>query len=121
MSSRRSVDSGARGAKGCVTIVFSLAGSMPRREPGGYHSRRVQDAAFLFDVDGTLLQAGNQVHNESLKAAVEIVCGKPPDTRYIHLAGRTDTEILGEMVTSAGLDMRAELLPQLFAAAVAEF
>jgi len=75
----------------------------------------------LFDVDGTLLQAGFQEHNLALKAAVRDICGRYPDTNLIPLAGRTDTEILLDMAKCVGVNADADHLRRMFAAASAEF
>jgi phosphoglycolate phosphatase len=81
----------------------------------------MRDAVLLFDVDGTLLQAGNRYHHQSLIAAVERVCGQTPEVDQQALAGRTDTEILKEMVDSFGWQVTPDLLPKLFQAAIADF
>jgi phosphoglycolate phosphatase len=81
----------------------------------------VQQAVFLFDVDGTLLQAGNRTHNESLRRAVQQVCGTYPYCDTIPLAGRTDSEILADMVASVGADLQAGMLPRLFDVSSADF
>ncbi|HEY8693527.1 MAG TPA: HAD hydrolase-like protein [Chloroflexota bacterium] len=81
----------------------------------------MRDAIFLFDVDGTLLQAGSRYHNQSLLAAVEQVRGKPPHAEALALAGRTDTEILLDMVASTGVESTPDLLPRLFEASVLDF
>lgn len=87
----------------------------------GYPSQRVRDSVFLFDVDGTILQAGFRAHNLSLIAAVERICGGEPDAAGLALAGRTDTEILLDMIASTGREDGRELLPQVFDAAVEDF
>ena len=81
----------------------------------------MRDAVFLFDVDGTLLQAGSRHHNQSLLSAVERVCGRVPNAEALALAGRTDTEILLDMVASTGLPPEPGLLPALFEVSVADF
>jgi phosphoglycolate phosphatase len=82
---------------------------------------RIGEAVLLFDVDGTLLQAGNRVHHQSLLAAVQGLCGKMPEVDQIALAGRTDTEILREMVASIGAELAPQTLPRLFRAAIEDF
>jgi phosphoglycolate phosphatase len=81
----------------------------------------VRDAIFLFDVDGTLLQAGSRYHNQSLLAAVEQLSGQPPSVGTLALAGRTDTEILRDMIASTGAAATPALLPRLFEASAADF
>ena len=78
-------------------------------------------AIFLFDVDGTLLQAGSRYHNQALVAAVEQVCGRTPNMDGLPLAGRTDTEIVLDMVATTGLEASPSLLPAIFEASVADF
>ena len=80
----------------------------------------MHDAVFLFDVDGTLLQAGSRYHNRSLMAAVERLCGQMPDVAHLALAGRTDTEILADMAAGAGAKLTPDL-PRLFQLAVEDF
>ncbi|HEX6512907.1 MAG TPA: HAD hydrolase-like protein [Chloroflexota bacterium] len=82
---------------------------------------RIASAVFLFDVDGTLLQAGNPYHHQAMVAAVAEVCGTMPDVDQVALAGRTDTEILKEMVARAGASLEPETLPRLFKASINEF
>lgn len=72
-------------------------------------------------MDGTLLQAGNRIHNEAMRKAVEQVCGTYPTVDTIPLAGRTDTEILADMVTSVGAKREPDMLGRLFEISTAEF
>jgi phosphoglycolate phosphatase len=81
----------------------------------------VQDAVFLFDVDGTLLQAGNRLHNATLRRAVQNVCGAYPGLDTIPLAGRTDSEILADMVDSVGARLEPGMLQRLFEIASTEY
>ena len=81
----------------------------------------LRDCALLFDVDGTLLQAGNRYHHQALVSAVEDVCGRAPRLEQVALAGRTDTEILYDMVADTGAELAPDMLPRLFALAIAEF
>ena len=81
----------------------------------------MRDAILLFDVDGTLLQAGNRFHHQSLLAAVERLVGREPQVDQQILAGRTDTEILQEMVLSTGAATSPDLLPRLLQAATEDF
>ena len=81
----------------------------------------MRDAVFLFDVDGTLLRAGNRTHNQSLRVAVQQVCGVIPELNTVPLAGRTDSEILADMVSSIGVPLEPGMLPRLFEAAVVDF
>jgi phosphoglycolate phosphatase len=81
----------------------------------------LSEAVFLFDVDGTLLQAGNRTHTLALRKAVEGVCARCPDLDTIPLAGRTDSEILRDVVTSVGCELEPGMLRRLFEQAAAEF
>lgn len=81
----------------------------------------MRDAICLLDVDGTLLQAGSQYHHEALVAAVERVCGHTPDTAGLALAGRTDTEIVLDLIASTGYERGRDILPHVFQTSVEEF
>jgi phosphoglycolate phosphatase len=81
----------------------------------------LQHAVFLFDVDGTLLQAANRVHNEALRTAVSGVCGTYPGLDTVPLAGRTDSEILADMMDSVGARLEPGMLQRLFDIASTEF
>ena len=58
----------------------------------------------LFDVDGTLLRAGATEHGRALREAAEHVHGIPSlDGVLVELAGRTDANIVRDMLAAAGI------------------
>src|SRR5581483_10996070 len=59
-------------------------------------------------------------HNDSLRYAVEQVCGSLP-ADGIWLAGRTDTDIVHEMIASTGGRPTPEAVQRVFDLAVADF
>jgi phosphoglycolate phosphatase-like HAD superfamily hydrolase len=62
---------------------------------------KAEDKVFLFDVDGTLLVGGIGYHSDSLTRAVLAICGREP-TGDVDRAGRTDTEIVRDLMVLAG-------------------
>jgi phosphoglycolate phosphatase len=70
--------------------------------------------AYLFDIDGTLLRSRDRVHFESVANGVRRVTGFEVTLAGIALHGNTDTAILREACTEAGIP--AEVLePQIAA------
>ncbi|MDE3075056.1 MAG: haloacid dehalogenase-like hydrolase [Chloroflexota bacterium] len=82
---------------------------------------RLKDCLFLLDVDGTLLATGGPYHGPALEDAVRDVCGVEPDATALVLAGRTDSEILLEMMRTAGAADPERQLDRAIARAVAHF
>lgn len=68
-------------------------------------------AAYLFDVDGTLLRSRDRVHFNAFAAGVERATGRKIQLDGVPLAGNTDTAILAAAWRQAGLD-EAELARQ---------
>jgi len=68
-------------------------------------------AAYLFDVDGTLLRSRDRVHFNAFAAGVERATGRTIQLEGVPLAGNSDTAILAEAWRQAGLD-EAELVRQ---------
>ena len=68
----------------------------------------------LFDIDGTLLLCGRQVKG-IFSSALEEVFGKTGELDGYDFAGKTDTQIAGDLMASAGLSAEAieEGLPQV--------
>ncbi|MGO9437964.1 MAG: HAD family hydrolase [Terracidiphilus sp.] len=60
-------------------------------------------AAYLFDIDGTLLRSRDRVHFESVANGVRHVTGFEITLAGIALHGNTDTAILREACTRAGI------------------
>ncbi len=59
--------------------------------------------AYLFDIDGTLLRSRDRVHMDSLPATVREVMGIEVSLEGVSLAGNTDTSILREACSRAGI------------------
>ncbi len=57
----------------------------------------------LFDIDGTLLRAGEPVHAASVTAACRELFGVEGDLRRVDLAGRTDRRILQSLLAAYGI------------------
>jgi phosphoglycolate phosphatase-like HAD superfamily hydrolase len=75
---------------------------------------------FLFDVDGTLLVGGIGYHSDSLARAVEELFGAHP-SEDVDRAGRTDTEILRDLIILAGGRPDAATLQAAFELASQDF
>lgn len=60
-------------------------------------------AAYLFDIDGTLLRSRDRIHYESFSHAVEQVLGRPLELAGVVLHGNTDPAILREAFERAGV------------------
>jgi phosphoglycolate phosphatase len=60
------------------------------------------DVLVLWDVDHTLIENGG-VSKETYAGAFEILAGRPAEHRA-HTGGRTDPEILGDLLSDHGLD-----------------
>ncbi len=67
-------------------------------------------AAYLFDIDGTLLRSRDRVHFDSFAASVQRVTGFEITLSGILLHGNTDTAILREACRQAGIP--AQLLEE---------
>ncbi len=73
-----------------------------------------QQDAYLFDIDGTLLRSRDRVHYESFAATVQQLTGFEVTLAGVAVHGSTDTAILREACTRAGIP--AEVLePQVAA------
>jgi phosphoglycolate phosphatase len=70
--------------------------------------------AYLFDIDGTLLRSRDRVHFESVADGVKRVTGFEVSMAGIALHGNTDTAILREACSRAGISADA-LEPQIAA------
>jgi len=70
--------------------------------------------AYLFDIDGTLLRSRDRVHFESVANGVRRVTGFEVTLAGIALHGNTDTAILREACSRAGISAEA-LEPQIAA------
>ncbi|MGH2520096.1 MAG: HAD family hydrolase, partial [Chloroflexota bacterium] len=79
------------------------------------------DSLFLFDIDGTLLAVGSPFHADALQDAVKDVCGVTADVRAVGLAGRTDSEILLDVMVLAGVPEPRRWLSRVLAASVVHF
>lgn len=60
--------------------------------------------AYLFDIDGTLLQAHGGVHTDAFSWSVEAVMGHPLSMDGVALHGSTDTAILRDAFRLAAID-----------------
>lgn len=71
--------------------------------------------AYLFDIDGTLLNSRDSVHYQAFHHAVQNVCGVEPNFEGVHLHGNTDPGILRAALQRAGLSdqLIAARLPQM--------
>jgi phosphoglycolate phosphatase len=58
----------------------------------------------LFDLDGTLLRAGDRAHQQALLGGVRDVLGVEPTFAGVPLAGRLDGQIVHDLVAAHGLD-----------------
>lgn len=71
-------------------------------------------AAYLFDIDGTLLRSRDRVHFDSVATSVRRVTGLEISLSSVFIHGNTDTGILREACRQAGIP--AEILePQIAA------
>jgi phosphoglycolate phosphatase-like HAD superfamily hydrolase len=70
--------------------------------------------AYLFDIDGTLLRSRDRVHVDSFAATLQKIMGPHVTLEGVALAGNTDTSILREACTRAGIAPEV-LEPQLAA------
>ena len=77
-----------------------------------------RQAAYLFDIDGTLLRSRDRVHVDSFTATLQRVMGPHVTLEGVALAGNTDTSILREACVQAGIAPEV-LEPQLTAIAEA--
>jgi phosphoglycolate phosphatase len=59
--------------------------------------------AYLFDIDGTLLNSRDTVHYQAFHHAIESVCGMEPDFDGVLVHGNTDPGILRAILERAGL------------------
>ena len=71
----------------------------------------------LWDVDGTLIRGGG-VGSEAINRAAAAVVGKPIAGRPVVMHGKTDPQILTELLVAAEIAEHA--IPELLPAAVAE-
>lgn len=60
-------------------------------------------AAYLFDIDGTLLRSRDRIHINSFAASFKRVTGFELSFAGVQLAGNTDTAILREAAEQAGI------------------
>jgi phosphoglycolate phosphatase len=59
--------------------------------------------AYLFDIDGTLVRSRDRVHFDSFATTLKQVMGRDVSLEGVPLAGNTDTSILREACTRAGI------------------
>jgi phosphoglycolate phosphatase len=59
--------------------------------------------AYLFDIDGTLLQAHGGVHTDAFSSSVQAVLGHPLPIDSVPVHGSTDTGILRDAFRHAGI------------------
>jgi phosphoglycolate phosphatase-like HAD superfamily hydrolase len=64
----------------------------------------IDQALFLFDIDGTLLRGSTAVHRDAFRHAFETVYGVPLSLDGISAAGRTDMWLLAEPLRRTGMD-----------------
>ncbi len=76
--------------------------SKPRRLPTGASDGVLRVHLILFDIDGTLLLCGRQV-KEIFAAALEEVFDRTGELEGYDFSGKTDTQIAGDLLASAGL------------------
>jgi phosphoglycolate phosphatase-like HAD superfamily hydrolase len=71
--------------------------------------------AYLFDIDGTLLNSRDAVHYQAFHHAVERVCGVEPNFDGVLVHGNTDPGILRAVLHRAGLSEQVitARLPQM--------
>ncbi len=84
-----------------------------------------EQAAYLFDIDGTLLRSRDRVHFNSFASSVQRVTGFEITMAGILLHGNTDTAILREACQRAGIpaevmEERTEAVLEAMRVAVAE-
>lgn len=77
----------------------------------GYDLEALNMRLFLFDVDGTLIKCGWQVR-PLLRAAVEEVFGTAGDLDGYDFAGKTDPQIILDVLSDAGIG-RAQIVERL--------
>ena len=80
--------------------AFSSAAQAPFFRAG---FRWDEAEAYLFDIDGTLLNSRDSVHYQAFHHAVQNVCGAEPNFEGVHLHGNTDPGILRAVLERAGL------------------
>jgi phosphoglycolate phosphatase-like HAD superfamily hydrolase len=73
--------------------------------------------AYLFDIDGTLLNSRDSVHYDAFHNSVRSVCGVKAGMEGMLVHGNTDPGILREMLRRAGLsaELIADYLPPIVA------
>lgn len=64
-------------------------------------------ALILFDIDGTLLQAGDRAHAQALLDAFRDVFGLEPDLDGVALAGMLDAQIVRQLLAKHDVDVTA--------------
>jgi phosphoglycolate phosphatase len=104
-----------------LTVSYSENAKIAIR-PGFAWDR--QDA-YLFDIDGTLLRSRDRVHIESVATSVKRVTGFEVTLAGISLHGNTDTGILREACSRAGvptevMDLQIEAILQAMCDSVTE-
>jgi phosphoglycolate phosphatase len=77
-----------------------------------------QDALILFDIDGTLLRAGDPAHQQALVEAFEEVYGIPVTLEGVQLAGMLDANIARALFEINSIDIHdgSQLLSQMMLA-----
>jgi len=71
-----------------------------------------EQAAYLFDIDGTLLRSRDRVHFDSVATSVRRVTGLEISLKNVSIHGNTDTGILREACRQAGFPAE-KLEPQV--------
>jgi phosphoglycolate phosphatase len=92
--------------------AFSSAAHAPFFRAGFQWSKA---DAYLFDIDGTLLNSRDSVHYLAFHHAIQSVCGVEPDFDGIPVHGNTDPGILRAVLDRAGLSNQliTARLPQM--------
>lgn len=66
--------------------------------------RSAFEVLVLFDIDGTLVRAGDPAHHEAFDEALAAVFGVPATLRGVPLAGRLDHQIATDALAGHGVD-----------------
>jgi phosphoglycolate phosphatase-like HAD superfamily hydrolase len=68
------------------------------------HRRAAHEVLVLFDIDGTLVRAGDPAHHEAFDEALAAVFGVPATLLGLTLAGRLDHQIAADALAGHGVD-----------------
>ena len=75
----------------------------------------------LFDIDGTLLKAGDHAHGAAFTHAFETLVGRPVTLQGVPLAGMLDAQIARILFERHELEVDEALLPEIMAAMGARY